>query len=819
MSACSPSPRGTSRPAGGAARPGHGPGLLPAGAAVVRGLRRQDPVDRARGRWSRSTSPSSAALGAAAARAVAGGAPRRAPAGDRPAVGRAGGAARPDAVRRVPLGAARLQPGRLPRSVHLAALGGAPAVTFAVALAGAVAAAAVSRLGWAGTGRGLACATRPPGHRAGRALPVLALAGALLLAPLLVPTPTDGTPARSWPSRATCPEPGLDFNAERRAVLDNHVAATKAAAAAVDAGTASRSPTSWSGPRTPPTSTPCATPTPTAVIDDAVDAPSARRSLVGAVLEGPGEHISNVEPALTARAGATAALRQAAPGAVRRVHPVPGLLPALQRQGRPGPRGLRARARARRSSGCPLRPAARSRPGRSICFEVAYDDLMRDTVRAGANVLRGADQQRDLRLHRRVRAAAGHLAGCARSSTAARSCTSPPSGSSALITPDGTAHQRERVVHPALLVRRRCRCGRPPRSPTGWVGWPEYARRLAAVLLLLAAARRSAGAAGRVRSDPDARRTTMTDSEQPSAAAERRRGPLGRVVVLIPTYNERENLPRIVARVRAAVPPADVLVLDDNSPTAPARSPTSSPRTDPPGARPAPARQGGPRRGVPGRVRAGPSTRGYDVLVEMDADGSHQPEQLPALLAALERRRRGPRLPLGAAAARSSTGRCTARCSRSAATSTPGSCSACRSATRRAATAPTAPPALTQMDLHDVASQGYCFQVDLAWRAVRRGLTVVEVPITFVEREVGDSKMSARHRARVPGAASPAGALAYRARQVRTLLAPGAPVASALGPGGAATAAPPMPVRARLVLSPCCWSRWWRSACSSPSGT
>ena len=50
--------------------------------------------------------------------------------------------------------------------------------------------------------------------------------------------------------------------------------------------------------------------------------------------------------------------------------------------------------------------------------------------------------------------------------------------------------------------------------------------------------------------------------------------------------------------------------------------------------------------------------------------------------------------------------------------------------------------ALRSLDLHDVASAGYCFQVDLVWRAVRRGLSVVEVPITFVEREIGESKMS-----------------------------------------------------------------------------
>jgi dolichol-phosphate mannosyltransferase len=49
---------------------------------------------------------------------------------------------------------------------------------------------------------------------------------------------------------------------------------------------------------------------------------------------------------------------------------------------------------------------------------------------------------------------------------------------------------------------------------------------------------------------------------------------------------------------------------------------------------------------------------------------------------------------------------------------------------------------LRALDLHEVASQGYCFQVDLAWRAVQRGMRVREVPITFVERTSGASKMS-----------------------------------------------------------------------------
>ena len=81
-------------------------------------------------------------------------------------------------------------------------------------------------------------------------------------------------------------------------------------------------------------------------------------------------------------------------------------------------------------------------------------------------------------------------------------------------------------------------------------------------------------------------------------------------------------------------------------------------------------------------------------------------------------------------------------CSPAAATPTPGWPWASRSATPPAATGPSAGTALEALDLDDVASQGYCFQVDLAWRAVQRGLRVVEVPITFVERERGDSKMS-----------------------------------------------------------------------------
>ena len=132
---------------------------------------------------------------------------------------------------------------------------------------------------------------------------------------------------------------------------------------------------------------------------------------------------------------------------------------------------------------------------------------------------------------------------------------------------------------------------------------------------------------------------------------------------------------------------------------------------------------------------------GYDVVVEMDADGSHQPEQLSRLLDAL----RTADVVLGS---RYVPGGRTENWPRSRELLSRGGNAYTRAilgvpihdATGgyRAFRAET----LRKLDLHEVASQGYCFQVDLAWRAVQRGLRVQEVPITFVERTSGTSKMS-----------------------------------------------------------------------------
>lgn len=214
---------------------------------------------------------------------------------------------------------------------------------------------------------------------------------------------------------------------------------------------------------------------------------------------------------------------------------------------------------------------------------------------------------------------------------------------------------------------------------------------------------------------------------------------LERVLVLIPTYNERQSLPGVVERVRAAVPAADVLVLDDNSPDGTGAVADGLATQD-------------PQVHVlhrPGKQGLGPAylagfewalQHGYDAVVEMDADGSHLPEQLGSLLEAAADADLvvGSRWVPGGATHNWPTSR--TMLSRGANLYTRAALGIpVRDATAGYRVYRTA--ALRTMDLDGVASQGYCFQVDLTLRAVDRGLRVVEVPIDFVEREIGSSKM------------------------------------------------------------------------------
>ncbi|MFD0529579.1 polyprenol monophosphomannose synthase [Kitasatospora arboriphila] len=215
---------------------------------------------------------------------------------------------------------------------------------------------------------------------------------------------------------------------------------------------------------------------------------------------------------------------------------------------------------------------------------------------------------------------------------------------------------------------------------------------------------------------------------------------LGRVLVIIPTYNEAENIERIVSRVRTAVPEVHVLVADDNSPDGTGDL-ADKLATDDDHVRVL-HRKG--KEGLGAAYLAGfrwGIDHGYTVLVEMDADGSHQPEELPRLLTAL----RGADLVLGS---RWVPGGKVVNWPKSRLLLSRGGSTYSRlmlgvpirdvTGGYRAFRKET----LLGLGMDEVASAGYCFQVDLAWRAVRNGFKVAEVPITFVEREHGNSKMS-----------------------------------------------------------------------------
>jgi dolichol-phosphate mannosyltransferase len=216
--------------------------------------------------------------------------------------------------------------------------------------------------------------------------------------------------------------------------------------------------------------------------------------------------------------------------------------------------------------------------------------------------------------------------------------------------------------------------------------------------------------------------------------------PIGRVVVVIPTYNEAENIAWIVGRLRAAQPDVDVIVVDDASPDGTGAIADELAAADP-------AVQVVHRTAKAGLGAAYlhgfevALAGGYDVIGEMDADGSHQPEQLDRLLTALadadlvigsrwvpggsvvnwplrrEMLSRGGnlyvRMLLGVRVNDATAGFRLFRRS-----------------------------ALEKIDLASVQSTGYVFQTDLVARVLAAGMVVREVPIEFVERVRGDSKMS-----------------------------------------------------------------------------
>ncbi len=212
------------------------------------------------------------------------------------------------------------------------------------------------------------------------------------------------------------------------------------------------------------------------------------------------------------------------------------------------------------------------------------------------------------------------------------------------------------------------------------------------------------------------------------------------VLVIVPTYNEAGSLPALIGRLRQYVPEADILIVDDASPDGTGELAEELARADAAiDVLHRPKKEGlgraylaGFRRGLEG---------GYDYLVEIDADGSHDPADLVPMLALAAG---GADLVLGSRwvpggsvvnwpwprRAISRFGNAYARrMLRSDIRDLTSGFRVFRSS------------ALGGIEFDAVASQGYCFQIELAWTLERAGRIVVEHPITFIERAVGRSKM------------------------------------------------------------------------------
>lgn len=214
---------------------------------------------------------------------------------------------------------------------------------------------------------------------------------------------------------------------------------------------------------------------------------------------------------------------------------------------------------------------------------------------------------------------------------------------------------------------------------------------------------------------------------------------LGKILVIIPTYNEIESLPVIVSAVRKNAPSVHILVADDNSPDGTGGFADELALADSHvGVLHRTAKNGLGAAYLAGFAWA--KDNGYDVVVEMDADGSHRAVDLPVLLNALvdadavlgSRWVSGGEVvnwPLSRKILSRGGNLYTRLMLRIPLHDATGGFRAYRIS------------ALEVMNVQTVQSQGYCFQVDLAWRAVQNKLRVVEVPITFVERELGTSKM------------------------------------------------------------------------------
>ena len=214
------------------------------------------------------------------------------------------------------------------------------------------------------------------------------------------------------------------------------------------------------------------------------------------------------------------------------------------------------------------------------------------------------------------------------------------------------------------------------------------------------------------------------------------------LLVVIPTYNEAESVEAIITRTRSAIPEADILIVDDNSPDGTGSLADAIAATDASVRVLHRSQKDGLGRAYLAGFEVG-FADGYAYVSEMDADGSHDPAALPAMLALA---RSGADLVIGSRWVpggsvhnwpwlRKAISRGGNWYSRVVLGSRIRDITAGFRVYRASE--------LSRIVHADISSQGYCFQVELAWQFERAGLKVVEHPISFVERESGESKMHA----------------------------------------------------------------------------
>jgi apolipoprotein N-acyltransferase len=269
-----------------------------------------------------------------------------------------------------------------------------------------------------------------------------------MVLPSLIPRPTDGSTGRFLAVQGNVPRAGLDFNSERRAVLDNHARATQQAAVSLRAGSQTR-PDLVVWPENASDIDPLRNQDAAEVIDAAVDAIDAPL-ILGAVLREPSPRVSNASLMYLPGRGFTARYVKQ--------HPVPfaEYIPyrSFFRRFSDKVDLVSADFAAGQGVGVfrvPTRAGSTIAAGTIICFEVAYDGLVRDTVAQGANILLVqtnnatfgfTDESVQQLAISRIRAIE-HGRSIVHVSTV---------GVSAMITPDGTAHQRSALFTPAVLA-------------------------------------------------------------------------------------------------------------------------------------------------------------------------------------------------------------------------------------------------------------------------------------------------------------------------------------------------------------------------------